>query len=168
MWTLTISSFLRRNTMPHTPTRKRLVITRCGKRGRCNCPCREPRRQYAGKVLSGRNLETVVCVPAQYHTHKLQSLSKICLEYFCVSIVVGIDIQHIPSWCPDPLGWHRDKPEDKRFYATVVLRPNFFTSSLAIGFYLSDSDLILVILNFNKNIFSFFVFFALYEFFSSK
>ena len=24
----------------------------------------------------------------------------------------------IPPWCPDPLGWYRDKPEDKRFYAT--------------------------------------------------
>ena len=57
----------------------------------------------------------------QYHTHKLQSLSKICLEYFCVSIVVGIDIQYIPPWCPDPLGWHRDKPEDKRFYATCCI-----------------------------------------------
>ncbi len=30
-----------------------------------NRPCREPRRQYAGKVLSGRNLETAVCIPAQ-------------------------------------------------------------------------------------------------------
>ena len=57
----------------------------------------------------------------QYYTHKLQSLPKICLEYFCVSIVVGIDIQHIPPWCPNPLGCHRDKPEDKRFYATCCI-----------------------------------------------
>ena len=41
------------------------LFPRCGKRGRCYRPCREPRRQYAGKVLSGRNLETAVCIPAQ-------------------------------------------------------------------------------------------------------
>ena len=30
--------------------------------------------------------------------------------------------------CPDPLGWYRDKPEDKRFMRLVVLSPNLFTS----------------------------------------
>lgn len=30
--------------------------------------------------------------------------------YYCVGI-----------GCPDPLGWYRDKPEDKRFYATCCI-----------------------------------------------
>ena len=30
--------------------------------------------------------------------------------YYCVDI-----------GCPDPLGWYRDKPEDKRFYATCCI-----------------------------------------------
>ena len=25
------------------------------------------------------------------------------------------------NWCPDSLGWYRDKPEDKRFYATCCI-----------------------------------------------
>ena len=41
--------------------------------------------------------------------------------YYCVGI-----------GCPDPLGWYRDKPEDKRFMRLVVLCPYLFTSSLWI------------------------------------
>ena len=89
-------------------------------------------------ILSLLNLQinwgwnTHFCLQHPYPTMWLEAIYNIipisCRHYpksvwktICVSIITGIDIQHIPPWCPDPLGWYRDKPEDKRFYATCCI-----------------------------------------------
>lgn len=87
------------------------LFPRCGKRGRCNRPCREPRRQYAGKVLSGRNLETAVSVPAQawavhlpiscrlrllFERNRGNTRTTICS--ICVRQTAKVSIRNLQNW----------------------------------------------------------------------